>query len=122
MIQRRSRDRLNGLQVPDEFIITSLEIIVHRYTKLGSGGFAEVYEAEWNRTKVAVKIFPRGVMPSVRLLSWGSCYNAHRCMSIGAGARVQSMESTETTKHPGVLWGMQLCQSTVFCLRFEGER
>ena len=65
IMQRRSNDYSNGLQVPDEFVITSLEIVVHRHVRLGAGGLAEVYEAEWNKTKVAAKIFPKGVPPSV---------------------------------------------------------
>lgn len=68
VIQRRSRDSLKGLEVPDELVITSLEIVVHKHMKLGAGGFAEVFEADWNKTRVAVKIFPHGVTPSVRTL------------------------------------------------------
>ena len=65
VIEKRAQERLGELQVPDEFVITSLEIVVHRHIKLGSGGFAEVYEADWNKAKVAVKIFPKGVVPGV---------------------------------------------------------
>ena len=65
-MQKHMRTPSSALDIPDEFVITSLEIVVHRHARLGMGGFAEVYEADWNRTKVAVKIFPRGVIPSVR--------------------------------------------------------
>ena len=57
--------------IPDVFVITSLDVIVHFDKKLGQGGFTTVYEAHWRGTKVAVKVMDRGVPASVRLrLTW----------------------------------------------------
>ena len=61
-MQRRS-GRLK--MIPDEFVITSLDVIIHYDRKLGAGGFAEVFEADWRGTRVAVKILERGLPPSV---------------------------------------------------------
>ena len=55
--------------VPDEFVITSLDIIIYHERKLGAGGFAEVYEADWKGTRVAVKVLEKGVPPSVSHMS-----------------------------------------------------
>lgn len=54
--------------VPDQFTITSLDIIIHEDRKLGAGGFAEVYEADWRGTQVAVKILEKGLPASVCFL------------------------------------------------------
>ena len=51
----------------DEFAITSLDIIIHRDKKLGQGGFACVFEADWKGAKVAVKELEREVSASVRV-------------------------------------------------------
>lgn len=64
-MQRRS-GRLR--MIPDEFVITSLDVIVHHDRKLGAGGFAEVFEADWRGTRVAVKILEKDLPASVGLL------------------------------------------------------
>lgn len=51
--------------VPDTFVITSLDVIVHYDKKLGEGGFTRVYEGLWGGTTVAVKVMERGVPASV---------------------------------------------------------
>lgn len=61
-MQRRS-GRLKT--IPDEFVITSFDVIIYLERKLGAGGFAEVFEADWRGTRVAVKILEKGLPPSV---------------------------------------------------------
>lgn len=61
-MQRRS-GRVKML--PDEFVITSLDVIIHHDRKLGAGGFAEVFEADWRGTRVAVKVLEKGLPASV---------------------------------------------------------
>ena len=65
MMEASCQGRRDNFEVPEEFVITSLEIVVHEHLKLGDGGFADVFEAEWNKTVVAVKLFPRGVPRTV---------------------------------------------------------
>ncbi|GJE97456.1 kinase-like protein [Phanerochaete sordida] len=48
----------------DDFVITSLDVIIDYDKKLGQGGFASVYEAHWTGIKVAVKVMDRGVPAS----------------------------------------------------------
>ena len=60
-IQRRSGGL--DLQTPDEFVITSYDVIVHRDRKLGQGGYATVYEGDWKGTKVAIKEMTKGLQP-----------------------------------------------------------
>lgn len=50
---------------PDEFAITSLDIIIHHDRKLGEGGFGQVFQAEWQGITVAVKLFRNGIPPLV---------------------------------------------------------
>lgn len=54
--------------LPDEFVITSLDVIIKHDKRLGEGGFATVYEGDWKGTKVAVKVLERGVPYTVRIL------------------------------------------------------
>lgn len=54
--------------MPDEFDITYLDVIIYQELKLGAGGFAEVFQADWKGTQVAVKILASGVPPSVGVL------------------------------------------------------
>ncbi|KDQ12658.1 hypothetical protein BOTBODRAFT_414223 [Botryobasidium botryosum FD-172 SS1] len=57
-MQRRS----NGKRIiPDVFIITSLDIVIHQDKKLGVGGFGQVFEADWQGTTVAVKVLEKGI-------------------------------------------------------------
>lgn len=56
-MQRRSG---NLKIVPDQSVITSLDLIIHDERKLGEGGFARVCEADWRGTKVAVKLMDSG--------------------------------------------------------------
>ena len=59
-IQQRS----GPMQIaPDQFVITSLDVIVRYDKKLGEGGYATVYEGDWKGTKVAIKELERGVFP-----------------------------------------------------------
>ena len=60
------QNRSGGLkETPDEFVITSLDVIIHHDRKLGTGGFAEVFEGDWRGTRVAVKTLEKGVPASV---------------------------------------------------------
>jgi hypothetical protein len=64
-MQRRS----GGMKcTPDTFVITSLDIVIHHDTKLGEGGFGQVYQGDWQGTTVAVKVLDRGIPPFVSLL------------------------------------------------------
>lgn len=47
-------------------MITSFDVIIFRDKRLGEGGFATVYEADWKGTKVAVKELEEGASTSVR--------------------------------------------------------
>lgn len=69
----RDRSGRSG-DVPDSFMITSLDVIIHHDRKLGAGGFAEVYEADWRGTRVAVKVSEKGGSASVRLTLWDRVY------------------------------------------------
>jgi hypothetical protein len=65
-IQRRT----GGLDsIPDEFVITSLDVIIHHDKKLGQGGSGQVFQADWQGTTVAIKIFGKGVPSSVSYMS-----------------------------------------------------
>jgi len=66
-MQRRSGD---PRVAPDQFVITSLDVVIHHHKKLGQGGFGQVFEGEWQGNSVAVKVLDKGVTPSVSL---GSC-------------------------------------------------
>ena len=50
---------------PNPNVIHSLEVIISE-NKLGSGGFGEVFEANWRGTVVAVKVLAEDVPESVR--------------------------------------------------------
>jgi hypothetical protein len=66
-MQRRS----GGLSsVPDVFAITHLDVIIHRIKRLGNGGYAQVFEGEWQGSPVAVKVLDSKVPQSVSLLSF----------------------------------------------------
>jgi serine/threonine protein kinase len=57
-MQRRS----GGMKsAPDAFVITSLDVLIHRHKKIGEGGFGQVYEAEWQGSCVAVKVLEKNV-------------------------------------------------------------
>lgn len=66
--------------IPDVFVITSLDVIIHYDKKLGQGGFTSVYEAHWRGTRVAVKVMERGVPASVSagLNMYGFRLHGHR--------------------------------------------
>jgi predicted unusual protein kinase regulating ubiquinone biosynthesis (AarF/ABC1/UbiB family) len=51
--------------IPDAFVITSLEILIHWDKKVGEGGFGQVFEAEWQGSCVAVKVLDRNVSRNV---------------------------------------------------------
>jgi hypothetical protein len=53
--------------VPDDFVITSLDVIVHYETKLGEGGYGSVFAGDWHGTTVAVKILVKGVPVDVSI-------------------------------------------------------
>jgi hypothetical protein len=74
-MQRRS----GGLSlVPDVFVITSLDVIIHTTKKLGDGGFSKVFEGQWQGSSVAVKVLDSGVPSAVsQLLS----YNMIDCLN-----------------------------------------
>ena len=62
MLRRTPRPKLEDAKaIPDEFIITSLEIIIHHDRKLGEGGSGQVYEGDWNGNRVAVKTLDKTV-------------------------------------------------------------
>ena len=48
-------------------MITNLDLIIYHERALGTGGFASVYEADWQGTRVAVKVLEKGVSASVSL-------------------------------------------------------
>lgn len=62
-LERRSRDVKT---LPERFVITSLDAIIHEDLKLGSGGYSQVYMGSWHGTKVAVKVLEKGLSQSVR--------------------------------------------------------
>jgi serine/threonine protein kinase len=64
----RAMQRRSGAMkvIPDEFVITSLDIIIHHDKKLGEGGFGKVFQAEWHGITVAVKVLEKGTPPLVR--------------------------------------------------------
>lgn len=62
-MQRRS----GGVStIPDEFVITSLDVVIHRDKKLGEGGFAQVFKADWQGITVAVKTLDRSIPTAVK--------------------------------------------------------
>jgi hypothetical protein len=67
-LQRRSGPLKS---IPDEFVITSLDVVVHHDKKLGEGGYGEVFQGDWHGTTVAVKVLEKGVPPFVSLTSSG---------------------------------------------------
>lgn len=55
-----------GLQpTPDLFTITSLDVIIYQDKKIGEGSFGQVYEAEWQGSRVAVKVLDKSISPFV---------------------------------------------------------
>lgn len=52
---------------PDEFTITSLDVVICYNRKLGQGGFTTVYEGLWKGRRVAVKVMDleKRISPSV---------------------------------------------------------
>lgn len=62
VMQRRSKV---APPPPDDFTVTSLEVIIHEHTKLGEGGFGQVFRAAWLGAMVAVKVMEKGVPPRV---------------------------------------------------------
>jgi serine/threonine protein kinase len=57
-MQRRSGGMTS---IPDEFVITSLDVVIHWGKKIGQGGFGRVFEAQWQGSRVAVKVLDRKV-------------------------------------------------------------
>ena len=55
--------------IPDEFVITSLDIIIHEDEKLGEGGFGRVFRGDWQGVVVAVKVFEKGISQPVSMVS-----------------------------------------------------
>ena len=54
--------------IPDEFVITSLDVVIHYDRgKLGQGGFASVYQGDWRGVNVAVKVFETGLPADVSI-------------------------------------------------------
>ena len=49
-----------------ESTITSLDVIIYRSRQLGKGGYASVYEADWQGSTVAVKELEMNVDAEVR--------------------------------------------------------
>jgi hypothetical protein len=60
--------------IPDMFVITSFDVVIHHDKKIGEGGCGQVFLGEWAGTKVAVKVLGGGVQsfvsiaPSLRAL------------------------------------------------------
>jgi len=52
---------------PNELMVTSLDVVVHHDRKLGSGGFAEVYECTWKGIRAAVKVLDKGISDTMLL-------------------------------------------------------
>ena len=55
--------------VPDEFVITSLDVIIREDDKLGEGGYGQVFRGDWQGVVVAVKVFEKGIAQPVRTVS-----------------------------------------------------
>ena len=69
---------------------------------LGVGGFARVYAADWNGTRVAVKIFPESVVPGVcrlAFLSLTSCSNVFDLRQV----LQDEFNVWSTLRHPNIL-------------------
>ena len=61
-MQRRSGRTNSPL---DMFDITSLDVIIHWDRKIGEGGFGRVFEAQWQGSRVAVKVLDKSVPSTV---------------------------------------------------------
>lgn len=79
--------------IPDEFVITSLDVIIRHNLKLGEGGFAVVYEGDWKGTRVAVKVLERGVPASVSLSSLDCCEQCLTAITVGDPTRGERLET-----------------------------
>lgn len=52
--------------IPDDFVITSLDVIIYEDQQLGEGRFAQVFRGDWQGATVAVKVFEKGIPQPVR--------------------------------------------------------
>ncbi|TFK52892.1 kinase-like protein [Heliocybe sulcata] len=83
--------------IPEDFVITAFDIIVHEDKKLGQGGFATVYQGDWKGAVVAVKVIDSGVHEMVfrkEIRVWkdlrhpnilqflGACYTGERRFAV----------------------------------------
>jgi hypothetical protein len=99
-MQRRS----GGLEcVPDVFVITSLDVVIHRDKKLGQGGFGQVYQGEWQGTRVAVKILERNVPPFVSRPCLISVLSSQETSVLDVSEGDQCVEEASTSKYIGIL-------------------
>lgn len=89
----------------DSYLITSLEIIIDRDRRLGSGGYGEVFEGDWHGSRIAVKVLDRGLPESVRPLALpytSSTVTDGVCAAGYAGAG--KLEASKAPAYTRVLW------------------
>ena len=84
----------------DDFAITSLDVIVHEHRKLGAGGFAEVYEADWKGNRVAVKVLEKGLPPSVLEIEYSETFLS---LSNCSQAIEEEVNVWKRLRHPNIL-------------------
>lgn len=53
---------------PDEFVITSLDVVIYKHEELGESGFSQVFRGDWQGLTVAVKVFKKGIPQPVRTI------------------------------------------------------
>lgn len=119
-IQRRSGAiRL----VPDEFVITSLDVIIREDDKLGEGGYGQVFRGDWQGVVVAVKVFEKGIAQPVRavfkpeivILINGDVYS-------DLTERARCVEASSASTYPPVSWSMLDRGPAVCRLRIQIKR
>ena len=101
-------------------MITSFDVIIFYDKKLGEGGFAKVYEADWQGTRVAVKKLDENVDPAVRpsvLFSAGSVLIPSRLLDYST--RNRRLEKTSSSSRSPISGSMYRIGTTVLGLQSQ---
>lgn len=119
-MQRRS----GAMQLaPDEFVITSLDVIVRKDEKLGEGGFGQVFRGDWQGVAVAVKVFEKGIPQPVRTISGLLSIiliDEDTCLDLAE--RTRRVEASPASAYSSVPRGVLDCRSAVCGLRVQVQR